>query len=93
MHDDKMICEMGALLRNIATKARGRGMRIPFEWLRDILDGDERLTRRVLTAAGFTPPTSTEWSFGRGGARLEQYAYPEGLADRLTDVLDYYSPT
>jgi hypothetical protein len=92
MYDDTMIREMADLIRNIAPKARGRGMRIPFEWLRDILDGDERLTRRVLTAAGFMPPTSTEWTFGRGGARLEQYAYPEGLADRLTDILDDYEP-
>jgi hypothetical protein len=92
MYDDTMIREMADLLRNIATKARGRGMRISFEWLRDILDGDERLTRRVLTAAGFAPPTSTEWSYGRGEAHLAQHAYPEGLADRLTDILDDFEP-
>lgn len=93
MYDNTMISELANLLRNIATKAGSRGMRISFEWVRDILDGDESLARRVLIAAGFTPPTSTEWNFGRGGSRLEQYAYPEGLADRLTEILDDYAPT
>ncbi|WP_417676731.1 hypothetical protein [Pseudodonghicola sp.] len=92
METSPMVRELADLIRNAASRAGGRGMRISFEWLCDVLDGDQRLTRCVLVAAGFQPPEATEWRTGRGDARLADHVYPELLADRLTESLDYYAP-
>jgi hypothetical protein len=81
-----MIHELAARLRRVAE----RGVRLPFDWLKNILDDDEDLTRSVLTLAGFRPPESIEWYSGKGAKTLADVCYPTGLADDLTDILDDY---
>ena len=88
----EMIDEMAKEIRRIADRAGRGGMRIRFDWLRDALDGDDELTRRVFERAGFAPPKSEEWSTGLGRARLADHGYPVLLADNLTDILDRYEP-
>ena len=88
---NEMVEQLAAILRSLVnTKAGKSGLRISFEWILDVLDGDELLTRRVLTAAGFTPPLSTEWFCGRGKKTINDVCYDRLLADNLTDVLDLF---
>ncbi|QFT97389.1 hypothetical protein FIU85_08755 [Roseovarius sp. THAF8] len=87
-YDPAMITSMAREIQRIADRSGPGGMRISFEWLEDVLDGDEILTRRVLTAAGFSPPTEVEWRRGKGRDQLSDRGYPGLLEDRLTDILD-----
>ena len=90
-YNNEMIAQLAGVLRRPARKTGSQGVRIPYEWILNILDGDVLLTRRVLREAGFTPPSSTDWSCGRGERALEAVCYPTLVSDQLTDILDLHS--
>ena len=89
-YDDEMIAQLADTIRGPALKTGSQGMRISYEWLLVLLDGDELLTRRVLRQAGFSAPTSTDWAYGRGERRLGGVCDPCRIADNLTDILDLF---
>lgn len=91
MYNHEMIEELADLLTEAAAETRGRGLRVNVPWLAAALDGDERLARATLRAAGYRPESET-WREGKGRANLGDFSYPAALSDRLTDVLNHYDP-
>ncbi|KAA8605929.1 hypothetical protein, partial [Salipiger aestuarii] len=92
MYDDEMIEDLAEPLRKFARRSGGAGLRVSLEWLRDALNGDERLARKVLRRAGFHPPEATFFSTGEGGKQLHHFTYPEALSGDLTEIHDDYCP-
>ncbi len=90
MYDKSMIDALAHRLRDEVARTHGRGLRVSFEWLKDVLDDDATLTRNVLETAGFEPPAAEIWTTGRGEWNLNRLCYPPIFADKLTDVLDAY---
>jgi hypothetical protein len=88
MYDKNMIEALADRLREEVARTRGRGLRLSFEWLKDVLDDDANLTRKVLEKSGFQPPASEVWTTGRGEMNLSRVGFPPVLADKLTDILD-----
>ena len=84
---DDMIQELADNLTAFARRAGQRGLRINFYWLSDALG--EKLARAVLRRAGFRR-LPDQWAIGDGDMRIENYAYPPAVADRLEGIVDWY---
>ncbi|MCM2561002.1 hypothetical protein M8756_01920 [Lutimaribacter sp. EGI FJ00015] len=86
--DDDLVQELADKLSDLARRARGRGMRVSFEWLSDTLG--THLARAVLKRAGFQP-CPEQWAIGAGNSRPGEFTFPEVFAEQMEEVVDDYS--
>jgi hypothetical protein len=82
---DELIQELADPIMTLARRAKGRGMRIDFDFVADVLGA--RLARAVFKRAGFRR-LSEQWATGEGDARVENFTFPDTFAEGLEDVMD-----
>ena len=77
--NEPLIGELSNLIANHIPKRFWRdslGVSVDADWLRDTLNGDESLTRRVLMKTGFRPSfeTTDTWLIGAGRKPFDELA-------------------
>ncbi|AKS45803.1 hypothetical protein SAMN05444287_0902 [Octadecabacter temperatus] len=89
--DNALTIELINIFRAATTTtrpARCGGFYISFVDFAAVLDGDEAVARRVLSASNFIPRDDGTWTFKRGGWPLQDTI----SFDCLTDSVDFHRP-
>lgn len=93
----RLVNEISTLMENYLPNKYRRtntGLTVGWDWIVDILDGDEDLARSILIATGFRPSKYCPgvWVRGNGFNTFIEIAGVHTFADAVTAILDKYRP-